>query len=273
MAKRVKRELPNEDWESYYRRYQKVLAGDYLIPLLSRWGADVRGKRVLEVGCGNGGCGAAFAAAGSRVVMMDVDERLVSLARRHNEIDGVDAKVFAGDFFDENAAFYREGPFDLVLFRDVIEHLADTTQALRIARRHLAEGGRVFVIFPPYYSPYGAHQQILPRKKVLFLPYNKLPYLQLLPRRMFESIVRGEGSAHEEVMSLSGIRLTIGRFERAVGEADLAAVREKKFLMRPSFALRYGVPVVGASVIGSIPLVREVAVTAAYYLLANTGSE
>jgi SAM-dependent methyltransferase len=204
---------------------------------------------------------------------MDVDERLVSLARRHNDRDGIDAKVFVGDVFDEDAAFYREGPFDLVLLRDVIEHLADTTRALRIVRRHLAESGRVFVIFPPYYSPYGAHQQILPRKKLLFLPYNKLPYLQLLPRGMFEALVRGEGSAHREVRSLSGIRLTIGRFERCVREAGLSAVRKKMFLTRPSFALRYGVPVVGASVVGAVPVLREIGVTAAYYLLASVAEE
>jgi SAM-dependent methyltransferase len=269
MAKRVKRDLSNEDWETFYRRYQRTLADRYLIPLLSRWGVDVRGKSVLEVGCGNGGCGAAFSGAGCRVVMMDVDERLVSLARRHNDDEGIDARVYAGDVFDESAPFYREGPFDLILFRDVVEHLVDTTRALWIARANLAEKGSLFVTFPPYYSPYGAHQQILPRRKALFLPYNRLPYLQLLPRRVFEGLVRGEGPAHREVMSLSGIRLTIRRFERSVRESKLVTARKKMFLTRPSFALRYGVPVVGASLLGRVALLREVAVTAAYYLLAR----
>jgi SAM-dependent methyltransferase len=273
MAKTVKRDFPNEDWETYYRRYQRALASEYLIPLLSRWGVNLGGSSVLEVGCGNGGCGAAFAGAGCRVVMMDVDERLVSLARRHNASEGIDARTFVGDVFDEDAAFYGEGPFDLVLLRDVIEHLDDTARALRIACENLAKGGLVFVVFPPYYSPYGAHQQILPRKRLLFLPYNKLPYIQLLPRRMFESLVRGEGPPHGEVRRLSAIRLTIGRFERCVREAGLVAVRKRMFLTRPSFALRYGVPVVGASVAGAIPLLRELFVTAAYYLLARAPGE
>jgi SAM-dependent methyltransferase len=270
MARRVKRDFEREDWDAFYRRYQRALAQEYLIPLLSRWGVDLRGRSVLEVGCGNGGCGAAFFEAGCRVVMMDIDERLVSLARRDNEAEGIDAKVFAGDVFDENAAFYREGPFDLVLLRDVIEHLADTAGALGVVRRRLSERGSAFVVFPPYYSPYGAHQQILPRRKLLFVPYNKLPYLQLLPRGLFEALVRGEGPGHREVLSLSRIRLTIRGFERSAGEAGLAAVRSKMFLTRPSYALRYGVPVAGASVLGRIPLLREVAVTAAFYLLSRT---
>ena len=269
MARTVKRDFPREDWETFYRRYQRTLADEYLIPVLSGWGVNLRGKNVLEIGCGDGGCGAAFFAAGCRVVMMDLDERLVSVARRHNEGEGVDAKVYVGDVFDENAAFYREGPFDLVMFRDVIEHLVDAAGALAVVRRFLSREGLVFVVFPPYYSAYGAHQQILPRKKILFLPFNKLPYIQLLPRALFESLVEGEGAAHREVKRLSGIRLTVSGFERAVRKAGLAAVRRRMYLSRPSFALRYGLPVVGASILGAIPWVREVTVTAAYYLLSR----
>jgi SAM-dependent methyltransferase len=269
MARRVKRDFPRQDWDAYYRRYQRILADEYLIPVLSRWGVDLRGKALLEVGCGDGGCGAAFVGAGCRVIMMDIDERLVSLAAGHNEREGIDAKTYVGDILDDKAAFYREGPFDLVVFRDVIEHIQDPASALRIVRRFLSRDGFVFVIFPPYYSPYGAHQQILPRKRMLFVPYNKLPYLQLLPRGLFESLVGGETNPHREVRRLSGIRLTIRKFERYVREAGLVAARRKMFLSRPSFALRYGVPVVDASILGRIPVVREVAVTAAYYLLAH----
>lgn len=269
----VKRDFSNEDWEAYYRRYQRTLAREYLIPILSRWGVALGGRSLLEVGSGNGGCGAAFSEAGCRVVMMDTDERLVSLAAEYNEKENVGAETFVGDVFDERASFYREGPFDIVMFRDVMEHLEDPAQALRIVRRSLAADGKVFVVFPPYYSPFGAHQQILPRKKVLFVPYNKLPYLQLLPRKLFLSVVRGESPAHREVERLSGIRLTIRRFERCARDAGFAVQSKRMFLSRPSFALRYGLPVIGASLLGRIPVVNEVTVTAAYYLLARTNGE
>lgn len=222
---------------------------------------------MMEVGCGDGGCGAEFHRAGCRVTMMDVDSRLVDIASEANRREGVDAMTFVGDVYDEQGPFYGEGPFDLVMFRDVMEHLVDPSEALRVVGRHLEADGRVFVVFPPYYSPYGAHQQILPRKRIAYIPYNKLPYIQLLPDSWFMKIVSGEAPANREVQRLRGVRLTIRRFERSVSEAGFA-IREKRFyLSRPTFALRYGIPVLAAPGVGRIPLLRELVVTAAYYLL------
>jgi len=268
MTKSVKRDFAREDWETYYRRYQSTLAREYLIPEFAGWGVDPAGKRVLEVGCGNGGCGAEFARHGARVVMMDVDERLVRLAIEHNAREGVAADARAGDALDEDAPFWGLGPFDIVLFRDVMEHVASPAAALGIVRRHLAPGGVVLVVFPPYYSPYGGHQQILPRKKILAVPYNKLPYLQWLPRRIFLGLVRGDAPSNAEVARLNGIRLTIRKFEREAGAAGFVVRGKRLYLSRPSFALRYGLPVVPAGFLGRVPLLAEALVTAAHYLLA-----
>jgi SAM-dependent methyltransferase len=268
MTTRVKRDFYKEDWETYYRRYQATLAREYLIPIFQRWGVDVAGKRLLEVGCGNGGCGAEFARAGCNVVMMDIDERLVALAGEHNEREGIDAEVFAGDVLDGAAPFWRRGPFDIVMFRDVMEHIESPSAVLRIAGRFLSPSGVILVVFPPYYSPYGGHQQILPRKRFLFVPYNKLPYLQLLPRRVFLRLARGDGPSHREVVRLSSIRLTIRKFEGEIRRAGFEAREKKTYLSRPSFALRYGLPVIESGILGRIPVISEVAVTAAYYLVA-----
>ena len=269
MPEPVKRDFENEDWESYYRRYQRALADEYLIPILAEWGVPLEGKALLEVGCGNGGCGAAFHRRGCRVVMMDIDERLVSVARKFNSAEDVDADVYAGDVFDSAAGFYEHAPFDLVMLRDVIEHLERPADALSIVRDKLAEEGRVFVVFPPYFSPFGGHQQILPRKRFLGVPYNKLPFIQLLPKPLFLSIAAGGDPASREVTRLAHVRLTLRKFERAVAEAGLRIDRARRFLSRPSFALRYGVPVIDSSVFGRIPLLNELLVTAGYYLLAK----
>jgi len=268
MAKSVKRDFSREDWETYYRRYQTTLAREHLIPEFARWGVSLAGKRVLEVGCGNGGCGAELARNGCRVVMMDIDERLVGLAIEHNAKEGVAAEAFTGNALDESAPFWARGPFDLVLFRDVMEHLESPARALAIVRRFLAPGGAVLVVFPPYYSPYGGHQQILPRKKLLFVPYNKLPYLQWLPRPVFLRLVRGDAPPNREVARLNAIRLTIRKFEREARAAGFEPRRRTLYLSRPSFSLRYGLPVVEAGILGRIPFVAEAAVTAAHYLLA-----
>ena len=268
MTKSVKRDFSREDWETYYRRYQTTLAREYLMPEFARWGVDLAGKRVLDVGCGNGGCGAEFARAGCGVVMMDIDERLVALAIEHNAREGVAAEAFTGNALDETAPFWRRGPFDIVLFRDVMEHLESPATALGIARRFLAPGGVVLVVFPPYYSPYGGHQQILPRKKFLFVPYNKLPYLQWIPKPLFLRLVRGDAPPNREVARLNGIRLTIRKFEMEMSRAGFVARGKTLYLSRPSFALRYGLRVVEAGILGRVPFAAEALVTAAHYLLA-----
>jgi 2-polyprenyl-3-methyl-5-hydroxy-6-metoxy-1,4-benzoquinol methylase len=265
----VKSEIASGDWGDYYRSYQGSLAERYLIPVLERWGVVLRGRRFLEVGCGDGGCGAAFHRAGCRVFMLDVDERLVATAKKANDAEGIDIPTFVGDALDPEATFYSHGPFDIVLFRDVMEHLEDPVEALKIAKQHLSQEGVVFVVFPPYYSPYGAHQQILPRKTIAGIPYNKLPFLQLLPKSWFLPIVAGDAASNKEVARLSDVRLTIGGFERSVRAAGLRIRERNTYLSRPTFALRYGLPVVPAGFLGRIPLLRELWVTAAYYLLSS----
>lgn len=267
MVEPVKKEIGNAKWAKYYREYQSRLATEYLIPTLSGWGVRVSGGRLLEVGCGDGGCGAAFYESGCSVVMTDIEERLVVTAREANAEEGIEAKVFVGDVFDEGNPAYAEGPYDIVMFRDVMEHLEDPRRALRTVANYLTDGGVVFVVFPPYYSPYGAHQQILPRRKIGPVPYNKLPYIQLLPDPWFDAIVRGDTTANEEVRRLRKIRLTIRKFGKAVEEAGLDVRARRMYLTRPSFALRYGIKTMRASIIGEVPVLNELLVTAAYYLL------
>ena len=125
----------------------------------------------------------------------------------------------------------------------------------------MAPGGAVLFIFPPYLSPYGAHQQILSRVVL------RLPWLQLLP--FFPAMVRRlepiEGKV-DEIAGLARCRLTIGRFEKALGELPWDKIAARHYLLRPAFCYRYGLPVIGASVVGRMPGLRELVVTGSWYL-------
>ncbi len=259
----------NGSWDEQYRRYQAKLASHYLIPVLNRWDISLKGKKLLEAGCGDGGCAAEFFRAGCGVTAIDIDERLVSIAAALNEKEGISFGTFTGDVCREDCPGLEEGPFDIILLRDVAEHLEDLCGSLTVLRDNLTENGVLFIVFPPYYSAYGAHQQILPKKKLGFVPYNKLPFIQLLPDPVFAAITRGDEPSHREVDRLRRIRLTIRRFERSCDQAELSVLRRKFYLTRPTHGLRYGVPVVPASILGKIPGLNELIVTACYYLLGK----
>jgi SAM-dependent methyltransferase len=263
----TRHDRPDASWDQRYRHYQAELASRYLIPTLRAWGVDPAGKRLLEAGSGNGGCAAQFQRAGSVVTAVDIDDRLVNTAIDLNRAEGVTVDTFTGDVCRADCPGLERGPFDVILLRDVIEHLDDPVGALENLRRHLSDSGVIFIVFPPYYSAYGAHQQILPRKTIGFVPYNKLPFIHFLPDRWFGAMTRGDSPPHQEVARLRGIRLTLRKFFRSVAAAQLAVRHRRYYLTRPTHKLRFGVPVIGASVLGRIPFVNELLVTACYCLL------
>ncbi len=265
----VKRELNGESWEEYYRDYQFKLAEDYLIPVLESWGVELEGKRVLEVGSGNGGCGEAMYEHGAEVTALEIDGRLADLSKTYNESRNIRISVYQGDICDSSCAVFDRSPFDFALMRDVIEHLHDPCSALDNIKSILADSGTCLIVFPPYYSPFGAHQQILSAKRFFSIPYNKLPYIQLLPDLLFGKIAGGPDRQSVEVRKLRTIRMTISRFLRCAEKSGFKIREAKLFLSRPTFAVRYGLPVINASILGRIPLLRELVVTAAYYLLEN----
>jgi SAM-dependent methyltransferase len=54
---------------------------------------DVRGKRILELGCGSGGNAIILALKGAEVVALDVSPRAIEIARRRAALHGVEGKI------------------------------------------------------------------------------------------------------------------------------------------------------------------------------------
>jgi len=95
---------------------------------------------VLEVGCGLGDLLARLDANGCRCIGIDISPRTVELAKaRHPTLDLRLADV-------ENDEL-PEGPFDVVIFADVIGHVGDVQRALERVRPLLAPAGRVIVTY------------------------------------------------------------------------------------------------------------------------------
>jgi len=95
----------------------------------------------LDCGCGTGGNARELRQMGWRVTGITVSPREVEMASECCEA------VLLGDL---NSGIPKEagGPFDLVVFSHVLEHLLHPEVALREARRLLSPDGRVIVALP-----------------------------------------------------------------------------------------------------------------------------
>jgi SAM-dependent methyltransferase len=98
--------------------------------------ADVRGRRLLEVGCGTGRLAAALSErGGARVWAVEQSEAMAAEARRN----GVHVKVAAAERLP-----FRAGWFERAVMR-MVAHLLDRPLAFAELRRVLADDGRLVV--------------------------------------------------------------------------------------------------------------------------------
>jgi ubiquinone/menaquinone biosynthesis C-methylase UbiE len=110
---------------------------------IEREAAILKGKHLLEVGCGMGYDSLEFLKRGVRVTATDLTPNAVKLSRRHFEIEGVqpeDVRTANGLKlpFDDNT-------FDAVWANGVLHATGDTARAIAEARRVLKPGGRAII--------------------------------------------------------------------------------------------------------------------------------
>ena len=185
-----------------YRTFQMQWARLYLLPWLGHIPA-----RVLDLGCGDGGVAAELRRQGATTVGRDLFR----------------FKWPPGDWELADARRPQSGQFDLIVLRDVLEHVGAKGEVLVRAKDALATHGRIFVSFPPYRSPYGGHQQ-----SELNTWYRFLPWLHWHPRLRH---IRKTG-------------LTMRRFERLAQDCGLRVIKQRRYIIRPFVALRYGLKAV-----------------------------
>jgi SAM-dependent methyltransferase len=112
--------------------------------VVSRVLAQLAPRRVLEVGCGQGGFGARIAARPglTQYVGVEPDEQSWALARDRIAPLGADVRLGTSDLIGAHEQF------DLVCAFEVIEHLEDDRGALADWATHLEPGGTVLVSVP-----------------------------------------------------------------------------------------------------------------------------
>lgn len=109
----------------------------------------VRGKRVLDLGCGAGESSVYLALLGAKVVAVDVSAEMLRTARRLADRHGVTVETVE---LVSHALPFPDGTFDLAFGNGVLHHVA-LEPTLRELRRVLRPGGRGAFVEPLPYNP------------------------------------------------------------------------------------------------------------------------
>ena len=246
------------NWKDYYQAYQKSLAEDYYIPFMLRNNIIVDDKNILEIGCGNCGFIGAFGEYSNNCIGFDLKD----LEWNNNNV-----KYYKLNVFDENLTKKIDSKFDIIILRDVIEHLDNNKMDILFnqIKLLLKNSGVILLTFPPFYSPFGLHQQVLLNN---FLSY--IPYLSLLPKFIVKILIKGKMHDKKnvnELLSLYESKKTISSFYKLIDLKGYTIVREKFFHIRPSHQIRYGFKIIESNIVSKIPIIRELLILGTVFLI------
>ena len=196
---------------------------------------DLRGLRVLDIGCGHGALSADAARRGAaHVTGVDTDPQRIRFACRHVQDRYPDLAASVDFLSIPVAALPVEDSFDVVLSKDVFEHVQDLGGLLEETARRIKGGGLLVCGFSPlYYSPNGDHARYR-------LP---LPWLHAwLPQSWVHGWASRRLGRHVRSAADVGLnRLTLREFERLLPahawERVSLRINPMEHPLRPAFDL------------------------------------
>ena len=128
-----------------FRRY-------YIMPFTLDAIGEVGGKRILDLGCGEGGYSRALADKGAVVTAVDCSEALVAYVADRAEKEGADIKTYlrnANELFG-----MKQDEYDIVLCSMMLMDVEDLDGTLKEIHRVLKSTGKVYLsILHPCYKP------------------------------------------------------------------------------------------------------------------------
>lgn len=103
---------------------------------------SLKGKRVLDVGCGGGILSESMAEKGADVTGIDLGEKALKVAKLHQLETGtkVDYRLISV----EDLAKQQAGSFDVVTCMEMLEHVPDPEAIIRACAELVKPGGSVF---------------------------------------------------------------------------------------------------------------------------------
>jgi hypothetical protein len=121
------------------------------------------------------------------------------------------------------------------------------------------------ITFPPYYSAYGAHQQLLQTS------WAKMPFVHLMPFALSKVLPRLKGESPYfvgEIQKLGRLKMGMRRFEEIANRSALTIVAKQAYFISPNH-IRFGLKPIPAGKVSEIPILGEMMCTGVVYLLSK----
>lgn len=253
-----------------YFQEQDRTTRKYVIPYLQAVRPINQNTTILEIGCGEGGNLKPFLDMGcKRIAGVDILENKILNARAFFEDHPMRSNI---EFFCSD--IYRTedlGIFDIIIMRDVVEHIHDQEKFMELIKKFLSAQGIVFFGFPPWQNPFGGHQQIC-NSGIL----SRLPYFHLLPKPAYKLLLKifGEKSKTiEDLLEIKETGISIERFERILKRTNYKIIKKTDYLINPNYETKFGLkPRKQLKLLASIPWIRNFYITSCYYVVSENKS-
>lgn len=136
-------EIGSAEFFEHIRPWMNPYKFPEIMPRIEREAALLKGKHILEVGCGMGFDSLEFMRRGVRVTATDLTQSAVDVAKRHFELAGYRPEgVHTADVLD---LAFPANTFDGVWACGVVHHTGDTAKAIHEIHRVLKPGGRAMI--------------------------------------------------------------------------------------------------------------------------------
>ncbi|MCE2704691.1 MAG: class I SAM-dependent methyltransferase [Bacteroidota bacterium] len=253
----------HQDRKRYFQiQYENAVA--HVLPFIEHSFLIKSHMRVLEIGAGEGGVLRAFTERGCKAVGVELDPLRVEWACGflweeigRGQLFYVEKDIYKTDLINE-----LKGGFDIILLKDVIEHIHDQPKLFRLLHTLLNPGGVIFFGFPPWQMPFGGHQQIAHS----FL--SRLPYIHLLPRPLYKGLLKLNNEPVDELLEIRQTRISIEKFESICYDTGYQILHQLHFLINPIYQWKFGWKVRKQFTwLSKIPWLRNYFTTCVYYLI------
>ena len=139
----------NLDKLSVYQAFEGVVSPEYRFAVKKI--GRIKGKRILNVGCGAGEEAVYLAKNGAYVVAIDISVGMLKVAKKLAKKFKVEDKIEFKEMNVEKITL-REREFDVVFGNAILHHI-DIRRGIREFKRVLKKQGKVIFIEPLFYNP------------------------------------------------------------------------------------------------------------------------